>query len=151
MTGWRIGWALGPAPIISAMTKIQSHQTSNPTAVSQYAALAAVKHADSHVEELVQSLEARRNLFIARLNAIEGVTALHPQGAFYVFVDVRDLLKETEDDISLCQALLEQQSVAAVPGSAFGAPGWLRMSIAVSADDLERAADRLETFANDRA
>ena len=151
MTGWRIGWALGPAPIISAMTKIQSHQTSNPAAVSQYAALAALKHADAHVEDLVQSLEARRNLFVGRLGSISGVTALQPQGAFYVFVDVRDVLEDKEDDVSFCQALLEQQSVAAVPGSAFGAPGWLRMSIAVSADDLERAADRLENFVNDRA
>ena len=150
MTGWRIGWALGPAAIISAMTKIQSHQTSNPTAVSQHAALAALKHGDSHVDELVQSLETRRDIFVRRLASIQGVKALYPHGAFYVFVDVRSVLHATEDDVAFCQALLEEQAVAAVPGSAFGSPGWLRMSIAVSVDELESAADRLETFVNDR-
>ena len=88
---------------------------------------------------------------MSRLGAISGVHALHPHGAFYVFLDVRDVLDDAEDDIAFCQALLKQQSLAAVPGSAFGAPGWLRMSIAVSVDDLERAADRLEMFVNDRA
>ena len=150
MTGWRIGWALGPAAIIGAMAKVQSHQTSNPATVSQYAALAALKHADAHVDDLVRSLEKRRNLFVPRIDSITGVTALHPQGAFYVFVDVREVLDEHEDDVAFCQALLKHQSVAVVPGSAFGSPGWLRMSIAVPTEDLEVAADRLETFVNDR-
>ena len=150
MTGWRIGWALGPEPVISAMIKIQSHQTSNPTAVSQHAALAALRNAEEHVATLVESLEGRRDQFIDRLTQIEGLGVLRPQGAFYTFVDVGLFLAPGEDDVAFCEALLEDQAVAVVPGTAFGAPGWLRMSIAVSLEDLDVAADRLEAFVNGR-
>ena len=150
MTGWRIGWAMGPAPLIAAMTKVQSHQTSNPTAVSQHASLAALLDGDAHVAALVASLETRRDQFIARLQRIEGLGVLRPQGAFYALIDISAFLLDGEDDVAFCGALLEDKAVAAVPGSAFGAPGWLRVSIAVASEDLSAAADRLETFVNGR-
>jgi aspartate aminotransferase len=150
MTGWRIGWAMGPAPLIAAMTKIQSHQTSNPTTVSQHAALAALKGCDAHVDELVASLELRRDRFCKRLAHIDGLRVLPPQGAFYVFVDLNAALLPGEDDLAFCDALLSDQAVAVVPGSAFGAPGWLRMSIALPLEDLMTAADRLQEFLEKR-
>ena len=100
--------------------------------------------------QLVESLEARRDVFVPRLSSIEGLEALWPQGAFYVFADVRQALAEGEDDLAFCQGLLREQAVAAVPGSAFGAPGWLRLSLAASQADLDAAADRIEAYLNDR-
>ncbi|MEE2834858.1 MAG: pyridoxal phosphate-dependent aminotransferase [Myxococcota bacterium] len=150
MTGWRIGWAVAPSSVIGAMAKLQSHQTSNAAAVAQHAAFTALLEADDHVRQLVQSLEARRDVFVPRLRSIEGLEALWPQGAFYVFADVRQALAEGEDDLAFCQGLLREQAVAAVPGSAFGAPGWLRLSLAAPQADLDAAADRIEAYLNDR-
>jgi aspartate aminotransferase len=150
MTGWRIGWAMGPAPLIAAMTKIQSHQTSNPTTVSQHAAVVALSECDTHVDELTASLELRRDAFCERLGQIPGLSILPPQGAFYVFVDLNAVLLPDEDDLVFCDALLSDKAVAVVPGSAFGAPGWLRMSIALALEDLMSAADRLQKFLENR-
>ncbi len=149
MTGWRIGYAGGPRPIIAAMKKIQSQSTSNPTSISQAAAQAALEGDQSCVREMVAAFEQRHAYVVERLNAMPGVTCLPSDGTFYSFPDVSAAiaaLDGVDDDVALAQRLLEQAGVALVPGSAFGAPGHLRLSFATSMENLERALDRIERF-----
>lgn len=150
MTGWRIGWLLGPAEIVGAASRMQSHQTSNATAVSQHAALAAIDGPQDCVHDLVQLLEGRRDL-VARLAAdIEGVELLHPQGAFYAFLDLRASLRAGEDDYAFCSELLDAKHLALVPGSAFAAFGHARLSIAASDAQLVEGLKRLAQFIDER-
>ena len=147
MTGWRIGYAGGPKPLIAAMKKVQSQSTSNPTSISQAAARAALEGDQGCVREMVQAFEARHAYVVERLNAMPGVRCLPSDGTFYSFPNVSDAIEAldgVEDDVQLAQMLLEKAGVALVPGSAFGAPGHVRISFATSMENLEKALDRIE-------
>lgn len=152
MTGWRVGWALGPLPVIKAMGNVQSQQTGCPCSVSQYAALAAVEGDQECVERMRREFEARRDLVCARLRKMPGVKSFVPQGAFYAFFDVsahfgRTLSGRTvTDSVSFCLAALECAHVNVVAGSAFGAEGYVRLSYATSREQLQAGLDRLEQF-----
>jgi len=150
MTGWRIGYTAGPKEIISAMTKIQSQSTSCPTSISLKAATAALNGDKQCLETMRKEFEKRRNYIVDRLNKIEGITCLKPEGAFYVFPNISGLLgkkyngKLINTDIGLADYLLEHAKIAIVPGSAFGAEGFMRLSYATSMDNIIKGMDRLE-------
>ena len=152
MTGWRVGWALGPSAVIKAMGNVQSQQTGCPCSVSQYAALAAVEGDQSCVERMRKEFEARRDLVCARLAQLPGVRSFVPEGAFYAFFDVSSYFGRTvggrkvSDSVSFCNAALEVAHVNVVPGAAFGAEGYVRLSYAASRDQLQGGLDRLEQF-----
>lgn len=146
MTGWRMGYAAGPERLIAAMKKIQSQSTSNPTSIAQIAAQAALEGDQSFIAEMVKVFKRRHDFVLERLNGLRGVRCLPAQGAFYAFPDARgaiEALPGIEDDVALAEHLITEAGVALVPGSAFGAPGYLRLSFATSNENLERALDRL--------
>jgi aspartate aminotransferase len=150
MTGWRIGWACGPAHLIKAMGNIQSQQTGNPNSIAQYATVAALDGDQSCVEAMRQEFQARRDLVCRRLLALPGVTLAIPEGAFYVFFNVSAHFGRTlggrsiPDSAAFCQAALETAHVNLVPGSAFGAEGYVRLSYAASREQLNGGLDQLE-------
>jgi aspartate aminotransferase len=152
MTGWRVGWALGPAAVIKAMGNVQSQQTGCPCSISQHAALAAIEGDQECVERMRREFEARRDLVCARLRKIPGIKSFVPQGAFYAFFDVsahfgRTLAgRSVTDSLSFCQAALESAHVNVVAGSAFGAEGYVRLSYAAGREQLQTGLDRLEKF-----
>jgi len=152
MTGWRIGYAAAEGEIIEAMSDLQGHCTSNPTSISQKAALAALSGPQEPVREMVAEFEKRRNYLVERLRRLRGFTAPVPQGAFYVFAGVSGLLGEViggsrvTDDNALARLLLEEGRVAVVPGSGFGSPGYLRFSYATSRERIREGMDRIETL-----
>ena len=146
MTGWRIGYAAGPADIIKAMKKIQSQSTSNPTSISQVAAATALTGDQSFLPEMAKVFKERHDFVVEALNAIPGVSCLPSHGAFYSFFNAQeaiDRLPEVNDDVELSAYLIEKAEVALVPGSAFGAPGYLRLSFATSMENLKIAMERL--------
>ncbi|WP_127346985.1 pyridoxal phosphate-dependent aminotransferase [Pseudidiomarina mangrovi] len=149
MTGWRIGYAAGPAPLIAAMNKIQSQSTSNPTSISQYAAVAALEGDQSCIQEMVSAFKSRHDYLVAALNAIPGMRCLAGDGTFYTLANVDELMaaKGCASDVELCEQLLEQAKVALVPGSAFGAPGHVRFSFATAMTILQQAVERIDGFA----
>jgi aspartate aminotransferase len=152
MTGWRMGWSLGPAPVIKAMANIQSQQTGCPCSISQYAALAAMEGDQECVERMRREFEARRDLVCDRLRKMPGIKSFVPQGAFYAFFNVSSHFGRTlggrtaTDSMSFCQAVLENAHVNMVAGSAFGAEGYVRLSYAASREQLQTGLDRLEKF-----
>lgn len=152
MTGWRMGCALGPRAIITAMANVQSQETGCPCSISQYAALAALEGDQSCVERMRKEFEARRDLVCSRLQQMPGVSLAVPGGAFYAFFDVTAHLGHTlggrpvRDSAGFCQALLERAHVNLIPGSAFGAEGYVRLSFAASREELQEGLDRLEQF-----
>ncbi len=153
MTGWRIGYAAAPKPITEIMGSVQSHSTSNPTTPSQWAAIAALEGDDSEVETMRQAFDERRNVMVTALNAIPGITCLTPQGAFYTFPNITKVLGKTtpagvvvKDSATFCTALLNEKLVACVPGSGFGAEGYLRLSYAASMDAINEAISRMKEF-----
>jgi len=147
MTGWRIGYALGPEPLISAMIKIQSQSTSNPTSIAQYAALEALTGPMDTVATMLAEYSRRRNRIVSGLRAIPGVTCVEPGGAFYAFPDVSAHLGNgIADTTALCKQLLDRQHFVAVPGDAFGTPGYIRLSYATSIDRIQEGLRRLEKF-----
>ncbi|MDM7321873.1 MAG: pyridoxal phosphate-dependent aminotransferase [Gammaproteobacteria bacterium] len=145
MTGWRIGYAAGPAKLINAMANVQSQSTSNPTSISQVAAEAALKGGDECIKPMVQAFKARHDFVVAALNAMPGVSCLPSQGAFYGFPDVKVVIARMglKDDVELSSKLLYDAGVAVVPGSAFGASGHVRLSYATSMEKLEEAMHRM--------
>jgi aspartate aminotransferase len=150
MTGWRIGFCAGPRALIKAMSKIQGQSTSNPNSIAQKAALAALTGPTDELEEMVQTYESRRTWLVNAINAIPGMHSIVPDGAFYVFPSVAGWLGKTtasgktlSDDLVICEWLLEEAGVALVPGTEFGAPGFVRFSYAVSQDTLEDAVNRI--------
>lgn len=151
MTGWRIGYTAGPKEIISAMTKIQSQSTSNPTSISLKAATEALNGPQDSVELMRIEFEKRRNYIVERLNKIHGIECLIPSGAFYVFPNVSKLLgkkyngKLINTDVELTDYLLDQAKVAVVPGTAFGASGYIRLSYATSMENIQKGLDRIES------
>ena len=140
MTGWRIGYALGPREWIKAMTCVQSHSTSNPTSISQQAAIEALTGSQDSVGRMLQAYSERRNWLIPALNDLPGVTCATPEGAFYAFPSIKETGLTSEE---LTTRLLEQAHVAVTPGDAFGAPGYLRLSYATSLEKLETAVERI--------
>ncbi|MEY2701281.1 MAG: hypothetical protein RIQ52_2036 [Pseudomonadota bacterium] len=146
MTGWRIGYAAGPAAMIEAMTNIQSQSTSNPTSISQVAAEAALNGDQSFITMMVKAFKERHDFVVAALNAMPGVECLATDGTFYVLPNVDGIIQRMglKDDMALSEQLLEHAGVAVVPGSAFGADGHIRLSIATSRAHLESALERLE-------
>ncbi|MGQ0658068.1 MAG: pyridoxal phosphate-dependent aminotransferase [Chromatiales bacterium] len=146
MTGWRIGFAAGPKSIISAMNKIQSQSTSNPTSIAQAAAQAALEGDQSFVREQCRVFKERHDFVYQRLNEMNGIECLPAQGTFYIFPDMQKVIDERDginDDIELAEWFLAQTGCAMVPGSAFGAPGCLRISFATSMQVLKDAMNRM--------
>lgn len=151
MTGWRLGYAAGPKPIIDALAKIQSQETSAPSSISQKAGLAAYTGTMAPVARMRDAFRDRRDYMVKALNEIQGVDCFTPSGAFYLFPDIRVFLGRSTPDgteiktsTDLCLYLLEEHGVAAVPGDAFGEPGGLRISYASSMEQLKEAIERLK-------
>ena len=146
MTGWRIGYAAGPEWLIEAMTNIQSQSTSNPTSISQVAAEAALNGDQGFIGEMLKAFKSRHDFVVEALNAMPGVDCLRTDGTFYVLPNFEGVIARLEgvnDDLGLSEYLIEKAGVAVVPGSAFGAPGHIRLSIATSMANLEKAISRI--------
>ena len=154
MTGWRIGYAGGPADVIKAMTNIQSQSTSNPTSISQAAALAALTGPQECVEEMRVQFDKRRKYIVDRLNAIDGISCYSPKGAFYVFPNISGVFgkkfegKAINSGSDFADYLLDTVKVAVVPGVGFGNDDFVRMSYATSMEDIEKGLDRIEEAVN---
>ena len=151
MTGWRIGYAAGPKEIINAIRKIQSQSTSNPSSISQAAAVEALNGQQNFIKERAEAFKERRDFVVSSLNNIEGINCLTPNGAFYVFPSCKGLLnKKTKikTDTEFVQKLLEKSMVAVVQGSAFGLEGYFRISYATSMENLKKAITRIKDFCN---
>ncbi len=148
MTGWRIGYAAGPADLIAAMTKVQSQSTSNPTSIAQVAAEAALRSGASCVAPMRQAFRERHDWLLEHLNALPGMRCRPAQGTFYLFPEVKGALQllELADDQALTERLLDEVGIALVPGAAFGAPGHVRFSYATSLPILQSALQRLNRF-----
>ena len=153
MTGWRIGYAAGPKEIIKAIAKIQSQSTTNPSSISQAAAVEALNGDQNFIKERKVSFQARRDFVVKALNQIEGIKCLNPEGAFYVFPSCKGLIgkkdnkgNEIKKDTDFVQFLLENNGVAVVQGSAFGLEGFFRISYATSMENLKRALEKISSF-----
>ncbi|HQZ13144.1 MAG TPA: pyridoxal phosphate-dependent aminotransferase [Devosia sp.] len=153
MTGWRIGYCTGPKPLLAAMLKLQSQSTTNPSSIAQWAAVEALNGPQDFLKEWRQVFQDRRDLVVKGLNANTGLDCLTPEGAFYVFPSVKNLLGKTSGggrklatDEDFVMALLEETGVALVHGSAFGLPGHMRLSYAAATSELEDAVARIQDF-----
>ncbi|MEU2795122.1 pyridoxal phosphate-dependent aminotransferase [Streptomyces sp. NPDC007117] len=150
MTGWRVGWIVGPKDVVKAATNLQSHATSNVSNVAQIAALAAVSGPLDAVAEMRTAFDRRRKLIVRMLNEIDGVFCPEPEGAFYAYPAVKDLLgkeirgKRPATTVELAALILDEAEVAVVPGEAFGTPGYLRLSYALGDDDLIEGVSRIQ-------
>jgi aspartate aminotransferase len=150
MTGWRIGYAGGPAEIIKAMKKVQSQSTSNPTSISQVAAQAALEGPQDCIATMGIAFKERHDYVVDRLNRIPGIACLPTDGTFYVFPRVQEMIDRVagiHNDLELAEHLIEKAGVALVPGTAFGLAGHVRISIATSRENLEQALDRIAAAA----
>jgi aspartate/methionine/tyrosine aminotransferase len=152
MTGWRVGWMIGPADVIEAATNLQSHSTSNVNNVAQRAALAAVAGSLDAVAEMRTAFDRRRRLMHGLLNEIPGVTCLLPEGAFYAYPSFEGVLerevagRRLSSTLELADVILEDAKVAIVPGEAFGTPGYARLSFALGDDDIVAGIERIATL-----
>ena len=153
MTGWRIGYAAGDKEVIKAIAKIQSQSTTNPSSISQAAAVEALNGTQDFIPIRSLAFQERRDFVVNSLNAIDGINCLKPDGAFYVFPSCKDLIgkkdkngKKLENDTDFVQSLLENNNVAVVQGSAFGLEGFFRISYATSMKNLEKAMERIKSF-----
>ncbi len=149
MTGWRIGYAAGPADLIKGMKKIQSQSTSNPTSISQHAAVAALNGDQSCIDPMLVEFKKRHDYVVKSLNEIDGVDCLESDGTFYSFPNVEGLIARVDgvnNDAELAEHLLEQTGVALVPGSAFGLEGHIRLSFATSMENLEKSIERIASL-----
>ena len=153
MTGWRIGYAAGDKEVIKAIAKIQSQSTTNPSSISQAAAVEALNGTQDFIPIRSLAFQERRDFVVNSLNAIDGINCLKPDGAFYVFPSCKDLIgkkdkngKKLENDTDFVQSLLENNNVAVVQGSAFGLEGFFRVSYATSMENLEKAMERIKSF-----
>ena len=153
MTGWRIGYAGGNKDLIKAMGKLQSQSTSNPTSISQAAAVEALNGDNSFIAERSEVFKKRRDKLISELNSMSGISCRKPEGAFYVFPSCQDIIGKTDNsgniisnDQEFVTSLLEQAGVAVVQGSAFGLEGYFRISYATSDENLDEACSRMRTY-----
>lgn len=154
MTGWRIGYAAGPEDIISGMGKIQGHSTSNPNSIAQKASVEALNGRQETIEEMRREFDERRKYMVEKLNQIKGISCLKPSGAFYAFPNVSKILekgvkyngKRIINSFDLADFILKEAEVALIPGSAFEAEGYLRLSYATSMEDVKEGLDRIENI-----
>ena len=147
MTGWRLGYLLGPPALVEAAACIQGHATSNPTSFAMVGALAALEGAESEVRAMIAEYEARRDLLVDRLNSIPGISCLAPRGAFYVFPDVSASYRDGRSgSLEFAERLLEEEAVAVVAGEAFGSDRHVRISFACSRTALDEGVRRIERF-----
>ncbi|MCM8761406.1 MAG: pyridoxal phosphate-dependent aminotransferase [Candidatus Omnitrophica bacterium] len=143
MTGWRIGYAAGPADIMKAIGNLQSHATSNPSSISQKAALVGLSQDQSFVEDMRKEYEKRRDYMVNRVNAMKNISCFKPAGAFYLFCDIS---KTGKDSIETANRLLDEAKVAVIPGEPFGAVDWIRLSFATDMKTIEKGMDRMEEY-----
>lgn len=149
MTGWRIGYAAGPAALIAAMKKIQSQSTSNPTSISQSASVAALNGDQQCIQDMLIEFKKRHDMVVERLNVMDGIDSLESDGTFYVFPNISGVIARMDginDDLDFAEALLVDKGVAVVPGTAFGLKNHMRLSIATSEENLKNALDRIADF-----
>ena len=149
MTGWRIGYAAGPAELIKGMKKIQGQSTSNPTSISQYASVVALNSSQECIDPMLVAFKKRHDFVVKSLNAIEGIECLESDGTFYSFPDVSGLIERLDgvsNSAELSERLLSEKEVALVPGSAFGLEGHIRLSFATSMENLEKAVERIASL-----
>lgn len=152
MTGWRMGYAASSEEITKLMSNIQSHTTSNPTSISQYAAVEALRGDQSTIKEMILEFKNRRNYMVERINSINNLSCMKPSGAFYVMVNISKLLGKTVDgevisnSLDFSRVLLEKEKVAVIPGSAFGVDNFIRLSYATSMENIQNGLDRIEKF-----
>ena len=155
MTGWRIGYAAGPREVISAMGAFQSQATSNPNAIAQHASAVALNSDQDCVCRMVEEFERRRDAICGRINAIPGLSCRRPEGAFYVMMNIQHILgrryerRPITDSMSFADTLLKAKKVAVVPGVAFEAEGYCRLSYATSMDNIRRGLDRIAEFVSE--
>uniref|UniRef100_UPI0040498159 pyridoxal phosphate-dependent aminotransferase n=1 Tax=Candidatus Pelagibacter sp. TaxID=2024849 RepID=UPI0040498159 len=153
MTGWRIGYAAGPKEIVNAIAKIQSQSTTNPSSISQAAAVEALNGKQDFIKERAKSFQERRDFVVRALNEIDGIECLNPDGAFYVFPSCKGLIGKKDlngnvlnNDSDFVKSLLENSGVAVVQGSAFGLEGFFRISYATSMENLKKALEKISSF-----
>ena len=153
MTGWRIGYAAGPKDIIKAIAKIQSQSTTNPSSISQAAAVEALSGTQDFIKERATSFQERRDFVVKALNEIDGIECLNPDGAFYVFPSCKGLMgkkdsngNELKTDTDFVKSLLENSGIAVVQGSAFGLEGFFRISYATSMENLKKALEKISSY-----
>ena len=148
MTGWRVGFGLVPAPLVTAMTKLQSHSTSNPNSIAQKAAVEALRGPQDSVGAMLDEYRGRRDFVVTRLAGIPGVTCAEPRGAFYAYPNIGEAMRRTgiSSTLQFCERLLAEVGVAAVPGEAFGTNHHIRISYATSMHELERGLSRIQQF-----
>jgi aspartate aminotransferase len=148
MTGWRIGYAAGPATLIGAMKKIQSQSTSNPTSISQAAAVEALNGDQTCIQEMLVEFKNRHDFVVEALNQMDGIDCITTDGTFYVFPSIKGVLAKTDfdNDLDFAEALLVDKGVAVVPGTAFGLANHIRLSIATSEENLRNALNRIAEF-----
>ena len=155
MTGWRIGYTAGPKPVIKAMSAYQSHSASNPNSIAQYASDVALTSGGSYVKRMLAEFEARRDLMYALINATPGLTAHKPGGAFYMMLNLSDIIGKKykgtviSDSTIFASLLLEHKHVATVPGEAFGVAGHARLSYATSRENIVEGLRRIGEFVNE--
>ena len=154
MTGWRIGYAAGSAEIIALMSNIQSHTTSNPNSIAQYASVEALNGDQDEVVKMIEQFKIRRDYMVDRINSINNLSCLKPEGAFYVMVNISNLLNKSidgkiiKDSIVFSDLLLEKEKVAVIPGIAFGVDDFIRISYATSMENIKKGLDRIARFVN---
>jgi len=154
MTGWRIGYCAGPKEILQAMSNLQDHSTSNPTSISQYASVSALEGSQKDLEDMVLEFKKRRDFMVERINSIKGLSCLKPEGAFYCWVNIENILGKNyegiliKDSLILTELLLTKAKVAVVPGCVFGDDNYIRLSYATSLKNIQEGLNRIEEFVN---
>jgi aspartate aminotransferase len=148
MTGWRIGWSVAPAPLTTAMITLQGQSTSNINALGQWASVAALKLPDSYFDGHAENYKKRRNLALEILRKAPKIEVKSPEGAFYIFLGISKYLQANEDSFGFCERLLNESKVAAVPGTPFGEPGFVRLSFALDDRSLQEGCNRIVQFLN---
>lgn len=152
MTGWRIGYAAASEEIVKLMSNIQSHTTSNPNSIAQYASLEALKSDPSDIDTMVKEFKRRRDFMIDRVNSIENISCRKPEGAFYAMMNISKIFGkkcdgiEIKDSLSFSQMLLEKQKVAVIPGAGFGVDNYVRLSYATSMENIKEGLNRIDEF-----
>ena len=152
MTGWRIGYAAGSTEIIALMSNIQSHTTSNPSSIAQYASVEALNGKQDDVRIMVEQFRLRRDYMVERINSIDNLSCIKPEGAFYVMVNLSNVLNKSidgkviKDSLQFSDLLLKKENVAVIPGIAFGTDNFIRLSYATSMDNIKNGLDRIERF-----
>ncbi|MGM0409348.1 MAG: aminotransferase class I/II-fold pyridoxal phosphate-dependent enzyme, partial [Bacillota bacterium] len=155
MTGWRIGFAAGPKKIVNIMSNIQSHATSNPNSIAQYASTVGLNSSKEVTKEMLKAFEERRNYMVEKVNSIDNISCRKPEGAFYVMINLENVIgksynsKKIDGSMSFAEILLEESKVAVIPGKAFGNDKFVRLSYATSLDDIKKGLNRLEDFVNE--